>query len=199
MKRPDPVIGLRRFPLFSRGWGARGVAVEFTVVSAVVLPLVLALVLALPAAATLMPGSAASATEETPSAEETPGIQLWSVSDTLGHGWGLSLFGQPDPDFAPGWRLRLNARTPGLSLDHQRPLVIGDGLGGSWELANCSVELVARGEGTLPAGSAQFDATDLDPRPRDALPLRLTLPLADGTTATVTLGPEVVAALHALP
>jgi hypothetical protein len=77
--------------------------------------------------------------------------------------------------------------------------LIGDGLGGAWELANRSEELVARGEGTLPAGSAQFDATDLDPRPPDALPLGLTLPLADGTAAMLTLGPEVVAALHALP
>jgi hypothetical protein len=111
-----------------------------------------------------------------------PAIQQWSVSDGLGHGWGLSLFEQPDPDFAPGWRLRLNARTPGVSLDHQRPLMIGDGLGGAWKLANHSEELVARGEGTLPAGSGQFDATDPDPRPRDVLPLQLTLPLADGTT-----------------
>jgi hypothetical protein len=156
------------------------------------MPLVLFLLLALLPASILMPGSAASA----PAA---PAIQQWSVSDGLGHGWGLSLFEQPDPDFAPGWRLRLNARTPGLSPDHQRPLVIGDGLGGAWELANRSEELVARGEGDLPAGSAQFDATDLNPRPRDALPLRLTLPLADGTTASLTLGPEVVAALHALP
>jgi hypothetical protein len=162
------------------------------VVFTVVMPLVLFLLLALLPASTVMPGSVASAAA-------APAIQQWSVSDVLGRGWGLSLFEQPDPDFAPGWRLRLNARTPGVSLDHQRPLVIGDGLGGAWELANRSKELVARGEGTLPAGSAQFDATDLDPRPRDALPLQLTLPLADGTTASLTLGPEVVAALHALP
>jgi hypothetical protein len=140
----------------------------------------------------LVLGSAASASAAS-------AIQRWSVSDALGHGWSLSLFEQPDPDFAPGWRLRLNARSPGLTLDHERPLAIGDGLGGSWELANRSEELVARGQRIVPAGSAQFDAMDLDPRPRDALPLRLTLPLADGTAAVLTLGPEVVGALHSLP
>lgn len=140
----------------------------------------------------LVLGSAASASA-------APAIQRWSVSDALGHGWSLSLFEQPDPDFPPGWRLRLNARSPGLSLDHERPLAIGDGLGGAWELANRSEEMVDKGENTVPAGSAQFDAAGLDPRPSDALALQLTLPLGDGTAAALTLGPELVAALHALP
>jgi hypothetical protein len=169
-----------RFPFRSRGRAGSPLAA------------LLSLLLFLLLTTLLVPGSAASAAA-------APGIQHWSVSDALGHGWGLSLFEQPDPDFAPGWRLRLNARTPGLTLDHERPLAIGDGLGGAWELANRSEELVARGVRIVPAGSAQFDVADLEPRPRDSLPLRLTLPLADGTATALTLGPEVVAALHALP
>lgn len=125
--------------------------------------------------------------------------QRWSLSDSGGRGWGLTLFEQPDPAYPQGWRLRLNADRPDLRVDHDRPLEIRDGFGGSWTLRNRSPELVPPGEAHLPAGSAQFDADELVPRPSDALPLRLAIPLVDGHEATVTLGPDVAAALHQLP
>ena len=125
--------------------------------------------------------------------------QRWNLIDQAGHGWGLMLFEQPDPTYPEGWRLRLNVRTPGVELDHGSPLGLRDGLGGTWTLPNRSAELVPAGQETIPSGSAQFDADALIPTPSDVLPLRLAVPLGDGSQATLTLGPDVVTVLHALP
>jgi len=128
----------------------------------------------------------------------------WELRDGSGGRWGLVLFQQPDPTFPAGWRLRLLSRDPDLQLDHHRPLPMDDGMGGHWQLANRSEELVPHGNDDLPAQAAQFDAEGLLPRPQAALPLRLLIPLAGagapaaGATSVV-LGPEPVAALHGLP
>ena len=132
-------------------------------------------------------------------AAATEVIGSWRVVDDAGHGWGLSLFEQPDPAFPAGWRLRLNAHVPGVAADHERPLRLRDGLGGGWTLANCSEELVPPGEAAVPASSAQFDVAGLDPRPSAVAPLRLELPLADGSSIGLTLGGDVVPVLRALP
>jgi hypothetical protein len=126
--------------------------------------------------------------------------QRWSLTDSSGHLWGLTLFEQPDPAYPDGWRLRLTARSPGQVVDHQRPLLLSDGLGGAWVLPNRSEELVRQGEAVIPESSAQFDVHALDPRPSDVLPLQLEVPTAnhEGTTL-VMLQPEVVQALHDLP
>jgi len=126
--------------------------------------------------------------------------QRWSLTDSSGHLWGLTLFEQPDPAYPAGWRLRLTARSPGQIVDHQRPLLLSDGLGGAWELPNRSEEIVRQGEEVIPESSAQFDAHALDPRPSDVLPLQLEVPTDshEGTTL-VMLQPEVVQALHELP
>ena len=125
--------------------------------------------------------------------------QRWSLTDSAGHLWGLTLFEQPDPAYPTGSRLRLTARSPGQGVDHQRSLLLSDGLGGAWVLPNRSGELVRPGEEVIPASSAQFDARALDPRPSDALPLQLEVPTDDqkGTTM-VMLQPDVVQALHEL-
>jgi hypothetical protein len=86
-----------------------------------------------------------------------------------------------------------------VAVDHGQPLRVRDGLGGVWALANRSEELVPAAETALPAGSAQFDVAGLVPRPGAVAPLRLEVPLRDGDSAAVTLGPEVVPALQALP
>ncbi|MCT0219831.1 DUF3122 domain-containing protein [Synechococcus sp. CS-1329] len=130
-------------------------------------------------------------------------IGSWRVVDDAGHGWGLSLFEQPDPAYPSGWRLRLNAHVPGVEADHGRPLRLRDGLGGAWTLTNCSDEMVppgdAPGEAPVPAGSAQFDVAGLDPRPSAVAPLRLELPLAGGESVGLTLEGDVVPALRDLP
>ena len=124
--------------------------------------------------------------------------QRWDLRDGAGQGWGLVLFSQPDPAYPPGWRLRLTARTGGIALDHQQPLQLDDGLGQQWLLQNRSAELVSPGEGPLPLQSAQFDLESLQPRPSEALPLHLRVPLEDGE-AELVLGPDQLTALHALP
>jgi hypothetical protein len=126
--------------------------------------------------------------------------QHWNLTDQAGHGWGLTLFEQPDPAYPQGLRLRLNARAPGVDVDHDRPLSLSDNRDGAWTLPNRSAELVPSSQGAIiPAASAQFDAESLSPRPSDVLPLRLAVPLDDGSLATLTLSPDVVVALHTLP
>lgn len=128
----------------------------------------------------------------------------WELRDGSGGRWGLVLFEQPDPALPHGWRLRLLSRDPGLQLDHRRSLQIDDGMGGHWQLANCSQELVAKADDDLPDQAAQFDAEGLWPRPQAALPLQVLIPLAGrdapgAGAAALVLGPEPVAALHGLP
>ncbi len=125
-------------------------------------------------------------------------IQRWDLRDGEGEPWGLVVFPQPDPAYAPGWRLRLTARRPAAALDHHEPLQLDDGLGHLWQLANRSSELVAPGESALPPQSAQFDLEALQPRPSAVLPLHLKLALVDGE-ADLVLGPDQVAALSSLP
>jgi hypothetical protein len=126
--------------------------------------------------------------------------QRWTLTDSSGRSWGLTLFEQPDHAYPAGWRVRLTARSPGQIVDHQRPLLLSDGLGGAWELPNRSEELVRQGEEAIPESSAQFDANGLDPRPSDVLPLQLEVPTDNPEgTIMVMLQPEVVQALHELP
>lgn len=146
-------------------------------------PLLLGLLLVL----TLAPGLASA-----------DGGQRWSLRDQDDNRWSLRIFAQPDPAYPSGDRLRLSALTPGIAVDHSRPLLISDGTGGAWTLANRSEELVAPDGGPLPEGAAQFDMADLLPRPSEALPLELNLPLAGETSALLVLGPEETEALHAL-
>ncbi len=123
--------------------------------------------------------------------------QRWSLRDRNDNRWSLRIFEQPDPAYPSGERLRLSALTPGIAVDHSRPLLLSDGVGGSWTLANRSEELVAVGAGPLPESSAQFDMAALLPRPSDALPLVLSLPLAGEESTELVLGPEETQALHA--
>ncbi len=125
--------------------------------------------------------------------------QRWSLRDRGDNRWSMRIFEQPDPAYPSGERLRLSALTPGIAVDHSRPLLLSDGVGGSWTLANRSEELVAVGAGALPESSAQFDMADLLPRPSDALPLVLSLPLAGEESTELVLGPEETQALHAMP
>jgi len=123
--------------------------------------------------------------------------QRWSLRDQDDNRWSLRIFAQPDPAYPSGDRLRLSALTPGVAVDHASPLLISDGMGGAWTLANRSEELVRADGGALPEGSAQFDMADLRPRPSGALPLALTLPLSGEASVVLVLGPEETEALHA--
>ena len=132
-----------------------------------------------------------------PRAWAAPPLQ-WELSDQQGGRWGLVLFEQSAPPAERAWRLRLHARSGSLALDHVRPLQLQDDLGGTWQLANCSGELVVDVTQSPSASSAQFDLQTLWPRPSEAFPLRLRLPLLDADRDLV-LGPAQVQALHALP
>ena len=127
-------------------------------------------------------------------------LQRWTLTDSSGHLWGLTLFEQPDPAYPAGWRLRLTAHSSAQVVDHERPLLLRDGTGAAWLLPNRSKELVRQGEKVIPQSSAQFDANALDPRPSDVLPLQLEVPTDNQIgTSLVMLQPEMVQALHKLP
>lgn len=159
-----------------RGSGLRPHRAAFSLAAA--LALLLAIVLMAPAAAlALEPRS-------------------WLLQDQAGHRWSLTLLEQVDPAYPGGLRLRLTDRTGSQRPDHSRPLRLSDRMGGTWELANCSQELVPAGSDVLPPGSAQFDLTDREPRPRAELPLLLEVPLQSGSMAQLIAGAGPVAALH---
>lgn len=120
----------------------------------------------------------------------------WLLKDQAGHSWSLTLLEQADPAYPDGLRLRLTDRSGSEPLDHQRSLRLSDGLGGAWQLANRSEELVPAGRDLLPPESAQFDLAGLEPRPRAELPLLLEVPLDSGDAAELLAGPDPVAALH---
>jgi hypothetical protein len=123
--------------------------------------------------------------------------QRWMLEDQAGRAWSLTLLEQVDPSYPAGLRLRLTDRSGVQHLDHQLPLQLRDGMGGTWELENRSVELVPAGDASLPDGSAQFDLPRLEPQPRAELPLLLLVPLSSGDPARVIASPAAVAALHA--
>jgi len=132
-----------------------------------------------------------------PGAAHALAPQRWALQDQDARAWSLTLLGQGDPAHPPGLRLRLTDRSATQQLDHSRPLRLHDSLGGEWELENCSGELVPADDDTLPAGSAQFALTGLQPSPRAELPLALEVPLASGASALLVADPAAVAALQA--
>jgi hypothetical protein len=122
--------------------------------------------------------------------------QRWTLQDQAGRSWSLTLFEQADPAYPGGLRLRFTDRTGRMRLDHHRPLQLRDGLGGAWELASRSDELLPAGVDDRPAGSAQFDLAGLQPIPRAEIPLAMAIPLEPAEEAQLVAAPAVVAALH---
>lgn len=174
MSHPAPILQTQRPPAMAwpqRRWRAR------------LLGVLVALLLAVPVLVLAMPAQAAAE------------IQRWSLADTNGDGWAISLFEQPDPDFPGGWRLRLTALALGEHLDHQRSLELQDTQGSHWQLANHSEEQVPAGDPAVPASSAQFDLAGLQPRPSAIFPLRLAIPLENGSDQALMLSPEIVEAI----
>jgi hypothetical protein len=129
------------------------------------------------------------------SAAETDGN--WNLDDGAGHRLGVMLYERSDINAATGLRLRLNAESPRLDLDHARPLLLSDGKDQDWSLANLSAELTASAGGAIPATSSQFDAGSLEPTPADGLPLRITVPSSAGDLS-FALSPGQVQTFHSL-
>ncbi len=165
---------------------------------AVLLRLALLLPVLLPMPLLPIESAAARASPAAPSTAATTAARAWSLTDQASQRFSLGLFEQPDPAFPAGWRLRLTGLSPALQLDHSQPLRLTDGMGHHWSLPNRSVELVPPGRVELPAGSAQFDAGALVPRPSQAFPLQLSLETARGTSRLM-LPADGVKTLGALP
>ena len=66
----------------------------------------------------------------------------WNLDDGAGHRLGAVLFERSDINSPSGLRLRLNAESAGLKLDHTHPLVLRDGNQQTWNLENLSKELL---------------------------------------------------------
>jgi len=121
----------------------------------------------------------------------------WNLDDGSGHRLGAVLFERSDVNSPSGLRLRLNAESAGLKLDHARPLVLSDGNQQTWSLDNLSQELLTTASGAIPVGSSQFDAGCLDPIPSEGVPLQMTVPSSAGDLS-FALSPGQVQTLNSL-
>lgn len=121
----------------------------------------------------------------------------WYLDDGSGHQLGAVLFERSDINTPSGLRLRLNAETAGLKLDHVRPMVMSDGGQQAWSLDNRSQELLGAAGGAIPVGSSQYDAGCLDPIPADGMAMRITVPSSAGDL-TFALAPGQVQTIHSL-
>lgn len=121
----------------------------------------------------------------------------WNLDDGSGHRLGAVLYERSNIDSSAGLRLKLNAESDGLKLDHARPLVLSDGRGQDWSLANRSGELMASNDGAIPVASSQYDAGCLKPIPSDGVPLEMTVVSSAGDLS-FSLSPGQVQTLHSL-
>lgn len=121
----------------------------------------------------------------------------WNLDDGSGHRLGAMLFERSDVDSPSGLRLRLNAESDGLKMDHARPVVLSDGQDQNWSLDNLSQELLATAGGAIPVGSSQYDAGCLNPVPRDGISMKIMVPSSEGDL-NFALAPGQVQTLHAL-
>lgn len=121
----------------------------------------------------------------------------WNLDDGSGHRLGAVLFERSDINSPSGLRLRLNAESAGLKLDHVRPLMMSDGHQQAWSLDNLSQELLTTTGGAIPVGSSQYDAGCLSPIPADGLPMRIMVPSSAGDLS-FALAPGQVQTIHSL-
>jgi hypothetical protein len=121
----------------------------------------------------------------------------WNLDDGSGHRLGAVLYERSNIDSPAGLRLRLNAESDGLKLDHARPLMLSDGDGQDWRLTNRSKELMAGAGGAIPVGSSQYDAGCLDPIPSEGVPLQMSVASSAGDLS-FALSPGQVQTLHSL-
>jgi hypothetical protein len=130
-----------------------------------------------------------------PAMADQPGN--WNLDDGAGHRLGAMLFERSDINTPSGLRLRLNAESGGLQLNHLRPLVLSDDQSQAWQLSNRSEELLTSPGGVIPVGSSQFDAGCLDPIPAGGLSLVMVVPSSEGDLS-FDLAPCQVQSLHSL-
>jgi hypothetical protein len=121
----------------------------------------------------------------------------WNLDDGSGHRLGAVLFERSDINAPSGLRLRLNAESAGLKLDHVRPLMLSDGHQQAWSLDNLSQELLTSKGGAIPVGSSQYDAGCLNPIPADGLPMQIMVPSSAGDLS-FALAPGQVQTIHSL-
>jgi hypothetical protein len=121
----------------------------------------------------------------------------WNLDDGAGHRLGGELYERSNIDSPAGLRLRLNAESGELKLDHGRPLMLSDGHAQDWSLANRSEELMTGADGMIPVGSSQYDAGCLNPIPSEGVPLQMTVASSAGNLS-FALSPGQVQTLHSL-
>jgi hypothetical protein len=121
----------------------------------------------------------------------------WNLDDGSGHRLGAVLFERSAINAPSGLRLKLNAESAGLQLDHSHPLVLSDGNQQTWKLENLSKELLTTADGSIPVGSSQYNAGCLKPIPADGMSMRIIVPSSAGDLS-FALAPGQVQTLHSL-
>jgi hypothetical protein len=128
-------------------------------------------------------------------AADTPGN--WNLDDGSGHRLGAVFVERSASNDPSGLRLKLNAESAGLKLDHSHPLVLSDGNQQTWNLANLSKERVTPVDVSIPVGSSQYNAGCLNPIPADGMSMPIIVPSSTGDLSFV-LAPGQVQTLHSL-
>jgi hypothetical protein len=121
----------------------------------------------------------------------------WNLDDDSGHRLGAVLFERSDINSPSGLRLRLNAESAGLKMDHTHPLVLRDGNQQTWSLPNLSKELLTTAGGKIPVDSSQYNAGCLNPIPTDGITMQFIVPSSAGDL-TFDLVPGQIQTLHSL-
>jgi|GEM_PF-3150877 hypothetical protein len=121
----------------------------------------------------------------------------WNLDDGSGHRLGAVLFERSDINSPSGLRLRLNAESAGLKLDHTKPLVMTDGNQQTWSLNNLSQELLTTPGGKIPVDSSQYNAGCLNPIPTDGITMQILVPSSAGDLK-FALVPGQIQTLHSL-
>ena len=97
----------------------------------------------------------------------------WNLDDGSGHRLGAMFFEHSAINAPSALRLKLNAESAGLKLDHSHPLVLSDGIQQTWKLENLSRERVTPADGSIPVGSSQYNAGCINPIPVDGMSMRI--------------------------
>ena len=119
--------------------------------------------------------------------QEAPNQILYKAFATLrdqeGHVWRAIAFNHVLPDGSHNFKLRLVGFLDSAAVDRSKPLLIKTALGQSFTTPDDS-DHIAIDEGMeaidVPPNVAQYDLEAIAPRLLGVVPLRLTLPLAEG-------------------
>ncbi|MFQ4136104.1 DUF3122 domain-containing protein [Nodosilinea sp. PGN35] len=144
------------------------------------------------------PPSAAAAIRQL---EEAPGQVVYQARQTLtdqqGHSWQAIAFKRIRPNGSTSVALRLVGFPGVAAIDRSQPLTLTDSLGQTLTAADDSGQIFTD-EANPEPHVGQYDLQPLLPELRAEIPLRLTLPTAEGEFVHLPISPALIQEWHAV-